>query len=215
MKILPNRHFKEDYKKHYAENYEKMLAKQAERHEKKMQRDVDSITEIKYIAVGAIAIVIIFGVFFVICSAISSSFDDKRAKIAELESNINSIQDTISKYHTIDNNSMQDQLNTAASYITAYQNQYFTAENESLDYYASKYLGTYTGNWAEDLDITEPENYTWQSYINKAAAYDNKADILCILYNGNIPVMLADIAYNMDDYGNLGEVISIRKTVLT
>lgn len=213
MRMLPDVNFKENYKKHYAENYEKLNAKREERAERRRSKPRDSLETIKYKVVGAAVTFIILGSFFAAGMFVSSSFSEKEQQIAEIEYNISQTEDLIRKYQVINSEETMQQLNDKLIFVTDLQNQYVTEQfSKSFASDAEYYLGSYNYDWSESVDkLSEP---VWHGYANKACSFDETAELLFILYDGNRPVLLVFASCNIDQFGNIESLSSVRKTVL-
>lgn len=213
MRVLPDVNFKENYKKHYAENYEKLTAKREERAERRRSKPRDSLETIKYKIAGAIVTFIILGSFFAIGALVSSKLSIKERQIAELEYNISQIDDLIRTYQIINSDETMLQINSRLAYMTDLQNQYVTGQfSESFISDAEYYLGNYNNDWSESVD--KPAEPVWHGYLNKACPFNEKAELLFILYDSNRPVLLVFASCDIDMFGNVGSLSSVRKTVL-
>ena len=214
MRVLPDKNFKENYKKHYAENYEKLKAKREERAELKRNREPDSLEVIKYRIAGAVATFVILGSFFAAGYLISSDYRKKENQIAELEAKISQADDQIRTYQIINGEETVEQVKDVLVYVTYLQNQYLSGNfSEDFDSLALRYLGDYNSNWSDSVEsLSEP---TWRGYINRASKFDTKAEFVFILYDTTKPVLIVFADYGIDQFGNLTTLSRIRKTVLS
>lgn len=213
MRILPDRHFKEHYSEHYNANYEKISAKLAGMSEKRQNRTHDSPDVVKYKIVGGIATGVILGVFITIGLWLSSMFNAKEQQIASLEQSINTVDSLIKKYQIINGDAMREQFNEVVVNVAKIQTEYsagsFSDESEAI---ADRYLGSFNNNWSDsEISLTAP---FWRGYINKAHEFDDTAEFVFILYDAEIPKMIAVVRYDIDINGNVGTIKSVRKTWL-
>jgi len=214
MRLLPDRNFKENYKKRYDANYEKIMNYRKERAEAKAARPPFDFDKFKKTFVGAGAVIVIFGCIFGVGAFFSSLFEENENEIAKLEQEIANIENTIQQYQIVNSEEKYAQINEALLYITALQNQYASNTfSENFDVYAERYLGEYNNNWAAEIETYD--NLTWKGYLDNSCEFRNSADMLFILYDNSKPVLVAEISYGLTEAGNLDTLKSVRKQVLS
>lgn len=205
MRLLPDKNFKENYKKRYTANYEKLVQKQvikSEHYPDKMKQRL----------LGFAVFVVIVFIFIMIGVGVSGIFDEKEAKIASLTSKMLELNDTIREYQIVDGDAKYAQLDEAVNCIADLQNQYVLNDfSETFDVYAARYLGSFNYNWADACDFERP---VWKGYCDKSCDYKDFAEMLFILYDRTVPVMVVNVRFTMDRFGNLEEMTSINKAVL-
>lgn len=213
MRILPDFHFREHFKERYAENCEKINTKLEERAEAHQNRVPDSPEVIRYKIMGFVSSIIIIGSFFAVGIHINTKCSAKEQEIAMLEYKIEQADNLIKKYQIINGEEVAEQMDTIVRTVTDLQNQYAKQEfAEDFEVNAHRYLGNYDNDWSDGFDLSEP---VWQGYINKAHEIGDTANFLFILYDNRTPVMIVDVAFDMDIAGNIGAMTSVRKTRLT
>lgn len=213
MRILPDFHFRENYKKRYAENYEKISTKLEEQAEIRHNRVSDSPEVVRYKIAGFVSSVIIIGSFFAVGFWLSTMTSEKEARIAELKYQIIEADNLVKTYQIINGEAMKEQLDEAVMMVTDLQNQYATQSfSENFEQYADRYLGNFNNNWASDLNLSKPR---WQGYINRAHEFDDTACFIFILYDDRTPVLVTDVRFEIDANGNLGIMNSVRKMMLS
>lgn len=216
---MPDPNFRENYKKAYDRNYsrlqEKIKSRTQEVKEKQDNFPRSKPDFFKNVFVGGAVFLSIVGAYFAFGVFISSQFDKKEAAIEELAVKIAEADTRVQHYEAINGESMKQQLNDAVMYVTSAQNQYLTQNfDETFGPYAERYLGDYNNNWEKSNTpdgFEVSEDCVWKGYVNKVCDFDGEASLIFILYDGSIPVMLADVTYEMDRYGNLGVISGVRK----
>lgn len=212
MRILPDLHFKENYKKHYDENYAKIHAKIEEQTKIRQARVYDPEL-LKYKIVGFVASVVIIGSFFGIGYIINSKFTEKEKYIAELNQSILLADKNIKQYQIINGDAMKSQIDEVVTNITALQNAYLSQTfSDDFTLLSDYYLGDYNNDWSSDMDLTNP---LWTGCVNKAHTFDDTCSFVFILTDNKNPVMFAEVYCSLDDNGNLGKIVSVRKARLT
>lgn len=210
MRLLPDRHIRVNYKKRYAANYERLCDRRQKRADKKAAETLDTV---KQKLVGSIVFVIIILIVFLIGSYLFGVYSEKESQIQALENEIRSLDETIKEYQIVDSEDKFEQLNEAVRWVSDLQNQYITGEfSDTFDVYAARYLGQYNENWADDIDNLE--NPVWQGYLDRSCDFKESAVMLFILYDKGAPVLVVNVRYSMDRFGNLGEMIHMDKAEL-
>lgn len=213
MRILPDLHFRENYKKRYTENYEKISTKLEEQAEVRRNRVPDSPDVVRYKIAGFVSSVIIIGCFFAVGFSLSVKSAEKERRIAELENQIIEADNLVKTYQIVNGEAMKEQLDEAVVIVTDLQNQYVTQTfSEDFEQYADRYLGDFNNNWASDLELSNPR---WQGYVNRAHEFDDTACFIFILYDDRTPILVTDVRYELDGNGNLGIMKSVRKMRLS
>lgn len=220
MRILPNLHFAESYKKHYKENCEKIQTFNENRKEARAEYRENHPFSVKNLFIGVAAFAGVLAAPIIAGVVLKSQFAEKNNIVKELEASISEANVIIQSYQAVDTESMNEQIETAVFYVTSLQNQYLKNEfSDDFDIYADRYLGEYNSDWAEDIGkLVSP---VWKGYVDKASSYsdpetyDKEASMVFILYDEDIPIMTVDVIYSLDYNGNLGVMSSIRKLRLT
>lgn len=213
MRLLPDKNFKENYKKRYDENYARIMAFRDERAERKANRAPVTGMQIKTGLVGCVATVVILGVLAYTGSFMSSWHDDKKAEIEVLNNKIQSLDITIREYQTINSDEKYEQIDEAVAIVTDLQNQYVANSfSDNFDTYALRYLGEHNESWANSVsDLVDP---VWHGHVDRAGDFRGSADMIFILYDEAKPVMVVRISFEIDAAGNLGDITDFDKMVL-
>ena len=214
MRLLPDKNFKENYKKRYDANYEKIMNYRREREEAKAERPPFDLARFKKTLAGAAAVIAIFGSVLGMGAFFSSVFDEQENEITKLEREIAGVENTIREYQVINSEEKYVQINEALFHVTSLQNQYASNEfNADFEVYAERYLGNYNNNWAGELE--KCENPVWKGYLDNSCEFRDSADMLFILYDNLKPVIVAKVSFGLTESGNLDVMKSVQKQRLT
>lgn len=207
MRLLPDKHIKNTYMEHYKINYERLANR------KSRKQHTISLGVIKLQIVGCVVFIIITLAVLVVGFFVLLNRSEKINQISELNSEIQQYEDLIKQYQIIDSEEKNEQINEAVHYVVDLQDQYLSNTfSDTFETYAARYLGSYNENWASDYnDLVAPG---WQGFINKACDLMDSAEMVFILYDVSVPKMVVAVSYDLDKFGNLGEMTSMNKVML-
>lgn len=207
MKILPNKHFREDFKKHYAENYDRIHTKLEEKQNQSLEKMRDSIESSRKDSTHILMSIIGLGFFalaaFILVAALTPIYNNitsAKANIESLQQEIIDINEQTMIYENIALADIKSNADIVAGNIEALQNMYL--EGDIPDKYkldAQKYFGDdYNRSWAENINLSGDEY--WRCFPNKGCDFSDTAEFVSILYNNNTPVRIVIAEYALDDY---------------
>lgn len=211
MRILPDIHFRTNYKKRYEANYGKLTERRQKKAKEKAEIAAEHPNAKRQRFVGAIFFFIVFGVIVLISWFLYASYSSKESEINTLVQNIHNADDTIKAYQVVASDERIEQLNEAVSQIVTLQTQYLTANYDAgFAAKSARYLGRYAENWAEAVD----ENAVWHGYLDLSEGDTRTASGVFILSQDNSPVVVVTTKLATDAAGNFTEITSLRRAVL-
>ncbi len=218
MRILPDLHFRDSYKKHYDENYAKIQAGIKNFNEnisaaREARKNAEKIS-FEGILAGIIAFLVMLLMFAISAKIMSSQLAPRREQIASLKTEISEIQSEIDSCSALDYGYIMDQATDIVYYITSFQNQYLSREfDDSFKLYADRFMGSNNYNWLADAkdktrDFSDP---VWKGYLNKTSKYSTDVTAVFIMYDEGHPVCIVDSVLQFDDSSNYVTMKSNRK----
>ncbi len=213
MRLLPDRNFKENYKKRYDANYTRIMTFRNARAELKAGKRPVTGKQVGTGFVGFVATIVVLGTLAYVGFFMSSWHDAKKAEIKALNDGIQSLNMTIQEYQTINADEKYEQIEEAVVVVTDLQNQYVANTfSDSFSTYAVRYLGSHNENWAADISgLVRP---VWKGHIDRAGDFRSSVDMIFILYNEAKPAVVVKTMFEIDAAGNLGEMTGFEKMVL-
>lgn len=214
MRLLPDKNFKENYKKRYNANYKKIVSYRRKREKAKAERPPFDPVKFKKMTAGAVVVIVIFCLIIGVGVIFSSLFNEREEKIVVLKQEIAKNETIIQEYQIINSEEKYEQINEALFYITSLQNQYTSNDfDEDFDVYAERYLGDYNNDWSSELESCK--NPVWKGYLDNSCEFRDTADMLFILYDNLKPVIVAKVSYGLTESGNIDVIKSVSKQRLS
>lgn len=211
MRILPDIHFRTNYKKRYEANYSKLTDRRQKRAEQKAEITVKYPDAKRQRFIGAIFFFVVFCAIVLAGWFLYASYTAKEDEINALTQDIYNADDTIKAYQVVASDERIEQLNDAVSQIVTLQTQYLTADyDEGFAAKAARYLGRYNKNWSE----SESKNAVWRGYLDLSEGDTRTANGIFILSQNNAPIIVVMTTLATDASGNFTEITSLRQAVL-
>ena len=211
MRILPDIHFRTNYKKRYEANYSKLTDRRQKRAEQKAEITAKHPDAKRQRFIGAIFFFVVFCVIVLVGWFLYASYTAKEDEINALTQDIYNADDTIKAYQVVASDERIEQLNDAVSQIVTLQMQYLTADyDEGFVAKAARYLGRYNKNWSG----SESKNAVWRGYLDLSEGDTRTANGIFILSQNNAPIIVVMTTLATDASGNFTEITSLRQAVL-